>query len=99
MHYRLYCSSGNSEGIDEYVGYVELDTEGSALRYLEISSATGARRYDEARSADAFGMLPEGQWPLDNPSSSTFGVESAISRELFEAVWLTTQCLNDSGDP
>src|SRR5450830_910964 len=60
-HY-LYCSAGNTEGLDEYVGFFEIGDDGYCCRYLEIRSAGDALRYTEQQPADRFGVLPEGPW-------------------------------------
>ncbi len=99
MLYRLYCSSGNSEGIPEYVGYSEIGDDGYWQRYVEIGANGTALRYDRAHSADSFGVLPEGQWDEAAASLTGYGTLTAISAELFDAVWRTTCCVNVGSQP
>lgn len=54
MLYRLYCSSGNTSGIDEYVCYSEIGADESWVRYVEIKSDGTALRYDREHAADLF---------------------------------------------
>ncbi len=96
MIYRLYCSSGNTVGIDEYVSYSEIGDDGYWLRYVEIKADGTALRYDTERAADTFGVLPEGMWNEEEASKPEYGATTAISPGLFEAVWATTRCVNGS---
>ena len=91
----LYSTVGNRHGVDEYLGYSELDAQGYWIRYIEIRSDGTALRYSEARAADRHGVLPEGQWPEDERVLE-FGPLVPITRALFETVWRCTICLNDS---
>jgi hypothetical protein len=93
--YRIYCSSGNTVGLDEYVSYSEIGGDGYWERYLEIKSGGMALRYDRSYSADTFGVLPEGKWDEKEAAKPMYGVVAAISRELFEAVWTSTRCANE----
>lgn len=65
MFHRLYCSSGNSLGVPEYLGYSEISDDGYWIRYVEIKADGTALRYDEGYMADTYGVLPEGQWEED----------------------------------
>lgn len=96
MFYRLYCSSGNLLGIDEYVCYSEIDDDGFWQRYVEIRAGGTALRYSRAHSADNFGVLPEGSWHEHQITGSEFGTVVDISGVLFEAVWSVTQCRNEA---
>lgn len=94
MIYWLYCSSGNTAGIDEYVCYSEISEDGYWNRYVEIRADGAALRYNRIRAADSFGVLPEGTWNESESSLREYGTVSAISSSLFEAVWLVTNCAN-----
>lgn len=95
MLHRLYCSSGNTVGVDEYVCYSEIGPDGSWVRYVEIKSDGTALRYDTERAADQYGILPEGKWDEAESTMSEYGVVATISAELFQAVWSVTRCIND----
>jgi hypothetical protein len=94
MNHRLYCSSGNDLGIAEFVSYSELGDDGRWIRYVEIKADGTALRYSEALPADRHGVLPEGRWDETEASKPEYGTVTAISAELFEAVWTTTLCTN-----
>jgi len=96
MFYRLYCSSGNTVGVDEYVCYSEIGADGLWVRYVEIRSDGKALRYDQKHAADEYGVLPEGEWQEAEASLREFGTVSSISTELFEAVWSATRCINEA---
>jgi len=87
MIYRLYCSSGNTVGVHEYVSYSEIGDDGFWTRYVEIRQDGTALRYSEAHPADKLGILPEGRWNDEEASKPDFGVVREISADLFEAVW------------
>jgi hypothetical protein len=95
MMYRLYCSSGNTVGIDEYISYSEIGPDGYWLRYVEIKAGAGILRYSHDHAADAHGVLPEGKWDEDEASKSEYGIVAAISGELFETVWAATRGMNE----
>lgn len=94
MIHRLYCSSGNSRGIADYLGYSEIGEDGHWIRYVEIRADGTALRYSEALPADGEGQLPEGRWDETEASKPEYGSVAAISAELFDAVWVTTRCTN-----
>lgn len=96
MIYRLYCSSGNTVGVDEYVSYSEIEASGHWLRYVEIKADGTALRYGAGHSADEFGALPEGKWEEAEATRPKYGVVRAISKRLFEAVWTATRASNES---
>jgi len=98
MLYRLYCSSGNTVGVDEYICYSEIGADGLWLRYIEIRSDGMALRYDLEHAADQYGVLPEGEWREAESSLREFGTVSSISAKLFEAVWSVTQCMNEGDE-
>lgn len=95
MLHRLYCSSGNTVGVDEYVCYSEIGADGSRVRYVEIKSDGTALRYDTERVADQYGILPEGKWEETESTVREYGTVAAISAELFQVVWSVTRCIND----
>ena len=95
MLYRLYSSTSNSVGVDEYLAFSEIDETGYCARYLEFLSDGVALRYTEAHEADSLGQLPEGLWDETEASKREYGVLSPITAELFEAVWAKTRCDND----
>jgi hypothetical protein len=100
MEYYLYCSSGNVVGVEEYIGYFEIGVDGCCTRYLEIQASGMAIRYTEDHESDKFGALPEGRWS-DNATElgkPEYGALKAISRDLFEATWRSTQCRNIDKD-
>ncbi len=94
MIYRLYCSSGNTVGVDEYVCYSEIGSDGHWVRYIEVKADGKALRYTESRDADSHGQLPEGQWNEEEASKREYGVVWPISKELFESIWSATSCIN-----
>ncbi|MFG6485365.1 hypothetical protein ACG04R_01705 [Roseateles sp. BYS78W] len=94
MNYRLYCSSGNTVGVDEYVSYAEIDADGYYVRYLEINSNGTALRYTETHAADHLGILPEGPWDDAEASKPEYGHYFVISAQLFESVWAATRAVN-----
>ena len=94
MIHRLYCSSGNSLGITDYLGYSEIGEDGHWIRYVESRADGTALRYSEALPADGLGVLPEGRWDETEASKREYGTVAAISAELFDAVWATTRCAN-----
>jgi hypothetical protein len=94
MLYRLYCSSGNTVGVDEYVCYSEIGVDGYWLRYIEIKADGTAVRYRTDHAADSLGTLPDGQWDETEASKKEYGVVTAISKELFESLWIVTRCGN-----
>jgi hypothetical protein len=94
MKHYLYCSSGNTVGLHEYIGYFENDMEGYCVRYVEIRAAGLALRYSEDQAADKYAQLPEGQWPVSEAQKAEYGHCIQISRELFDAVWAKTACDN-----
>lgn len=95
MNYRLYCSSGNTLNLDEYVCYSEIGEDGYWVRYVEIKADGTALRYNETHPSDEFGILPEGKWDEAESSKSEYGVVTKISKQLFEAIWDVTQCSNE----
>lgn len=64
MKYYLYCSSGNTEGLDEYVAFFEIAEDGHCARHLEIRPVGDVLKYTEEEAADEFGALPEGPWDV-----------------------------------
>lgn len=97
MLYRLYCSSGNTLGVDEYVCYSEIGADGTWVRYVEVKSDGTALRYDRERAADEYGVLPEGEWEEAEATKREYGIVATISADLFQAVWSVTHCVNDDG--
>jgi hypothetical protein len=85
-HY-LYCSSGNTEGLDEYVAFFEIAEDGYCSRYLEIRPAGDALKYTEEKPADEFGALPEGPWDALEAAKPSHGTLNDISKELFDSAW------------
>jgi len=94
MLYLLYCSSGNTLGIDEYVCYSEIGGDGYWVRYVEIKADGTALRYSMEHVADELGVLPEGKWDEAEASKPEYGVVRQVSAQLFEAVWSATQVAN-----
>jgi len=94
MEFRLYSSTGNTVGVDDHLGYSELDADGYWSRYLEIRADGSAYRYSRSHAADAFGVLPEGTWGDSQASKPGYGAVAEISQALFEAVWARTRCDN-----
>ena len=99
MFYRLHSSAGNTVGIDDYLGYLEIGDNGYCRRYVEIRADGTALRYSADHEADGLGQLPEGPWDDDEAGQREYGAVLPISRELFEAVWRLTRCVNESADP
>ena len=97
MVHFLYCSSGNTVGLDEYVGWFEVnEVEDLVHRYLEIRHDGTCLRYTEEHAADEFGVLPEGRW---SEAASTIGDReyghlARVSARLFEAAWESTKAVN-----
>lgn len=94
MLYRLYSSTGNTLGLDDYLGYLEIDVDGYTTRYLEINSNGLAYRYTRDHPADEFGVLPEGVWDEAEASKAEYGLLVPITAPLFAAVWARTHCDN-----
>ena len=94
MRHYLYCSSGNTGGIDEYVAFFEIADDGYCSRYLELKSDGDALRYTEEKPADQFGVLPEGQFDESELAKPEYGSLNEISRHLFDSVWNRVGCRN-----
>jgi hypothetical protein len=94
MLYRLYSSTGNTRGLDDHLGYFEIDVDGLFTRYLEINSNGSAYRYTRDHPADEFGALPEGVWDEVESSKADYGLLAPITAALFAAVWARTHCDN-----
>ena len=90
MLYRLHCTTNNSVGLEEYLSYSEIDDEGYWSRYLEIRADGTVLRYSTDKEADRFGILPEGLWNEAEAKNEKYGIVTAISVELFEAIWAKT---------
>ncbi len=95
MLYRIYSSTGNTCGLEDYLGYIEIDPDGFTTRYLEINSNGLAHRYTRDHPADGFGVLPEGVWDETEASKPEYGALAPITAALFSAVWARTRCDND----
>ena len=100
MKHYLYCSSGNTLGIDEYIGLYEIGEDGFCVRYLEVHAGGSALRYTEEQAADQHGVLPERSWYEHEGelAKAEYGSLKLISPALFEAAWNNTHCLNDAND-
>lgn len=94
MLYVLYSSVGNTEGIEDYLAYSEIDDEGYFSRHIEIRSDGTALRYTEDLAADTYGQLPEGLWDATEASKTEYGIVFPITESLFSAVWQFTKCKN-----
>jgi hypothetical protein len=96
QHY-LYSSSGNTVGVDEYLGFFEVGDDDYICRHLEIRADGAALRYTEQRPADEYGILPEGTWSsgADDSKKPEYGHSRPISPALFEAMWRTTKVKNE----
>lgn len=90
----LYSSVGNSQGIEEYLAYSEIDEKGDWVRHLEISSDGFALRYTTESDADMHGQLPEGRWDASEATRKEYGTVVQITQALFNAVWRLTNCKN-----
>ena len=98
MRYYLYSSTGNTLGIDPYIGYFQIGDDGFCKRYIELNAGGIALRYTEERSADIYGQLPEGNWSDNDPemSKKAYGVITPITEDLFETAWTSTRCTNEN---
>jgi hypothetical protein len=98
MKHYLYCSAGNTLGIDEYIGLFEFGEDGFCVRYLEVQASGNSLRYSEKHAADQHGVLPERRWNEheEDLSKAAYGLLSLISPALFEAAWKNTRCLNET---
>jgi len=94
MKYRLYSSEGNSHNIESYLGFFEIGEDGYVTRYLEIRADGTLLRYTDEFHTDEFGFLPEGPVDEGEASKPEYGTFAAISRTVFEAIWLKTTCKN-----
>ena len=94
MLYVLYSFVGNSQGIEEYLAYSEIDEEGYWLRHLEIRADGRALRYTAELPADIYGQLPEGCWEPGESTRREYGTVAPITKALFYAVWSLTKCEN-----
>lgn len=95
MLYRLYSSTGNTRGLHDFLGYLEIDLDDHFTRYLEIRSTGLAYRYTRDHPADQFGALPEGVWNETETSKAEYGVLAPITASLFATVWMRTRCDNE----
>lgn len=96
MLYRLYSAIGNTQGLDDYLGYLDIDADGYFTRYLEINSNGMAYRYKRDYPDDKFGALPVLVWDETEASKAKYGSMVLISASLFAAVWARTRCDNVS---
>ena len=96
MLYRLYCSSGNKVGVDEYVCFSEIDTDGYWLRYVEIKANGIVLKYSREHISDSYGMLPEGVWNEVEASKVEYGTVTGISKQLFNSVWSASRGTNEA---
>lgn len=87
MKHYLYCSAGNTEGLDEYIAFFEIAEDGYCARYIEIPSVGYALKYTEDEPADEFGVLPEGPWDALETAKPKYGTLNEISRQLFDSAW------------
>ena len=87
MKHYMYCSSGNTEGLDEYVAFFEIADDGHYSRYLELCRMGDALKYTEDNAADEYGALPEGPWDALEAAKPKYGTLTDISKELFENAW------------
>lgn len=87
MKHYLYCSSGNTEGLDEYLAFFEIAEDGHCSRYLEIQPVGKVRKYIEEKPADEFGALPAGPWDALEASKPEYGTLIDISKGLFDSAW------------
>ena len=96
MKHYIYTSSGNTLGIEEYIGFFEIGDDDYCRRYLEIRPTGEALKYTETHDSDSKGMLPEGKWNEsdDDPRKAELGALRAISAELFEAIWKSISASN-----
>lgn len=95
MKYYLYCSAGNTVGLNEYLGFFEIAADGYCARYLEIQSGGDALRYTELAPSDKFGILPEGPWNEGEAAKPAYGTLTCIEAGLFETAWKAVECRND----
>lgn len=95
MRHYVHVSAGNAVGIDEYVAYDEIGSDGLWNRCVEIRSDGTALRYSKAHAADGWGVLPEGCWDETEAAKPEHGTLVPIGPELFEAVWRCTKFHND----
>ena len=87
MKHYLYCSSGNTEGLDEYLAFFEIAGDGHYSRYLELCPMGDALKYTEDNAVDEYGALPEGRWDALEAAKPKYGTLADISKELFETAW------------
>lgn len=87
MKHYLYCSAGNTEGLDEYIAFFEIADDGYCARYIEIPSVGHALRYTEDEPVDEFGMLPGGPWDALEAAKPKYGAFNEISQQLFDIAW------------
>lgn len=87
MKHYLYCSSGNTHQLHEYLAFIEIAEDGSCTRYLEIPSIGNVRMYTEENPADEHGALPEGPWDAHEAAKSEYGTLNDISEQLFDSIW------------
>lgn len=87
MKHYLYCSAGNTEGLDEYIAFFEIADDGYCARYIEIPSKGHALKYTEDEPADEFGVLPEGPWNALEAAEPKYGTLNEISQQLFDSAW------------
>ena len=95
MIYRLNCSSGNTIGVEEYISYSEIDDTGAWRRYLEIRADDTVHRYNTVYVSARFGELPDGVWIEAEAVKPEYGVNCAISKELFESAWRSVHIIDE----
>lgn len=87
MKHYLYCSVGNTEGLNEYIAFFEIAEDGYCARYIEIPSVGHALKYTIDEPADEFGALPEGPWDALEAAKPNYGTLNEISQQLFDCAW------------
>lgn len=83
----LYCSAGNTEGLDEYIAFFEIAEDGYCSRNIEIRSVGHALKYTKDQPADELGALPEGPWDALEVAKPKYGTLNEISQQLFDSAW------------
>lgn len=88
MRHIRYRSTNNSVGLDSTIHECwEIDGDGLVLRSITIFPNGERLKYDEERSADRLGQLPEGIITDEDLNNTTFGECTPISLDEFNAEW------------
>lgn len=88
MRHIRYRSTNNSVGLDSTIHECwEIDGDGLVLRSITIFPNGERLKYDEERSADRLGQLPEGVITDEDLNDTRYGECAPMSLDEFNAEW------------